>query len=152
MLDPDDEGVIQEAKISGAVLITSDRVVLKASGGKNPYEVLEQAEHEAQIQGNIQAEVEFIRLRKLSPIELTKLGEAADQTTALFRVHIQLTKSEAVQVRQLRVELDYSWRAIARFYSVIWGGLWGGNQLAGMVICQKAALMLGEDFMKEPWN
>ncbi|MDO8635861.1 MAG: hypothetical protein Q7R34_06385, partial [Dehalococcoidia bacterium] len=91
-------------------------------------------------------------LRKLSPLELTRLGAAADQTSSLFRVHIQVTREEAYQVRQLRVGLDYSWRAIARFYSVIWGGLWGSNQLAGMVICDKAATLLGEDFMKAPWN
>ncbi|MDP2730592.1 MAG: hypothetical protein Q8O55_08910 [Dehalococcoidales bacterium] len=152
MLDPDDEKVIAEAKSTGAVLITWDRVTRLAAGGKTPYEILEQAEHEAQIQGKIQAEVELIRLRKLSPLELTRLGTAADKTSALFRVHIHLTKAEAIQVRQLRVELDYSWRAIARFYSVLWGGLWGSNQITGMVICEKAANLLGEDFMQEPWN
>lgn len=152
MLDPDDELTIKEAKDAGAVLITWDRVTLLAAGGKTPYEAMEQAEHEAQTQGNILAEAEFIRLRKLSPLELTKLGKAADQTSSLFRMYIQLTIVEANQVRELRVKLDYSWRAIARFYSVIWGGLWGSNQLAGMVICEKAAEMMGEDFLKEPWN
>ncbi len=68
MLDPDDEKVIQEAKDAGEVLITSDRPVLKASGGKNPYEILEQAEHEAQIQGNIQAEVEIITGRTVAAV------------------------------------------------------------------------------------
>ena len=151
MLDPDDEGVIQEANIAGAVLITWDRVTREA-GGLTPYEAMDKAVLAAKASGNVVAEAELVKLRKLSPGELTRLGVAADQTTALFRVYIEVTKSEAVQVRQLRVELNYSWRAIARFYSVIWGGLWGGNQLAGMVICQKAAEMLGEDFMKEPWN
>ncbi len=150
MLDPDDETVMREAK--GAVLITWDRVTRLAAGGLTPYEVMDKALLEAKAQGNVVAEAELVKLRKLSPGELTRMGIAAEQTTAVFRVHIQFSKVEARQVRQLRVELDYSWRAIARFYSVIWWGLWGGNQLAGMIICEKAAQMLGEDFMKEPWN
>lgn len=152
MLDPDDEVVIQEAKDAGAVLITWDRVTRLAAGGITPYEAMDKAILEAKTQGNAAGEAELVKLRKLSPCELTSLGKAADQTASMFKTYISVTRVEASQVRQLRVELDYSWRAIARFYSVIWGGLWGSNQLAGMAICEKAAKLLGEDFLKEPWN
>ena len=153
MLDPDDEVVIKDAKEGGAVLITWDRVVRKAAGGLTPYEMLDKALDKAKTEGAApEAVTELHRLHQLSPIELTKMREGADETVAMFRQHIQIGRDTAKLVRQLRVDEDYSWRAIARWASALLGAPWGANQLAGLVICEKAAKSLGEDFLKPPWN
>jgi len=55
-------------------------------------------------------------------------------------------------VRHLRVIQGFSWRAVARRCALLWGAPWGSNQIAGMAICKKAARLLREDFLKEPWN
>ena len=80
------------------------------------------------------------------------MANGANKTYQLFREHIGLDREAAKMIRQLRFEEDYSWRAIARFCSDMWRGPWGSNQLAGIVICKKAAELLGENFMEAPWN
>ena len=152
MLDPDDETVIKDAADGNAVLVTWDRVVREAAKGITPYEALDMAKEKTHEAGNDQTQAELGRLRALSPAELTAMGEGADRTVELLRRNIQLDWHGADLVRQLRVEEDYSWRAIARWCSTVWGGPWGANQLAGLVICQKAAELLGQDFMAPPWN
>ena len=150
MLDADDEQVIKEAKDGGAVLVTLDRVVRTAAGGITPYEALDKGMAEGK--GTPEAQAEVSRLRTLKPGELTVLREAGNKTYQLFRRYILLNNHKARFVRQLRVDKDMSWRAVARCCSKLWGGPWGSNQLAGMVICEKAAKRLGEDFLEPPWN
>lgn len=151
-LDSDDESVIKDAASGGATLVTWDRVVREAAGGLTPHEVMDRALEEAQVQGKTEVAAELGRLRRLTPAELTVMGDAADKTAKHFRRYIYVNPEQAQQVRQLRVELGYSWRAIARWASTMWGGPWGSNQLAGLAICKKAAKALGEDFMTPPWN
>lgn len=150
MLDRDDEQIIKEAKEGGCVFVTWDRVVRLATGGITPYEALDQAKAEGK--GTKEAQAEVSRLRKLKPGELTSLSDAANKTYELFRQHITVGTVEAKLIRLLRVEQNYSWRAVARRCSDIWHAPWGGNQLAGMAICRRAAEIEGEDFMKPPWN
>lgn len=150
MLDPDDEQIINDAKRGDAILVTWDRVVRQACGGITPHEALEQAQLSGK--GTPDAQAEVSRLRSLSPAELTAMSDAGNKTYEAFREHIEVTRETANLVRKLRVERDFSWRATARSCSKLWGAPWGGNQLAGMVICQKAAESLGEDFMQPPWN
>jgi len=150
MLDPDDEQIIQDAKDGGAILVTWDRVMRLAAGGITPYGALDQAIDVGE--GTKEAQAEASRLRNLSPHELSALMDAGNKTYQLFRQHIEVSDWEARLIRSLRVNKDYSWRAVARFCSRMTKGPWGGNQLAGMVICEKAAKLLGEDFLKPPWN
>lgn len=150
MLDPDDEQIIKDAKDGGAILVTWDRVMRLAAGGITPYEALDQAA--AAGTGTTEAQAEVSRLHKLTPAELTVMAGAANKTYESFNRDIHVVEKAARQIRQLRVEKDYSWRAVARFYSGLWGAPWGGNQIAGMVLCKKAAKLLGEDFMQPPWN
>lgn len=63
-----------------------------------------------------------------------------------------MTRERAEFVRRLRVDEDYTWRAVARECSEAWGTNWGSNQLAGMALCDIAAKVFGEDYMEEPWN
>lgn len=149
MLDPDDMACLKEAKDGGGVLVTLDRVLITA-GAITPYQAMDQALAEGG--GNKEARAELSRLRSLTPAEMTEMAVQADKTYSLFRQHIQIDTRGARLIRRLRVEKDYSWRAVARCCSELWHGPWGGNQLAGLAICKKAANLMGEDFMKEPWN
>lgn len=150
MLDPDDEHIIKEAKVGAAILVTWDRVVRLAAGGITPYDALDKAT--AAGTGTKEAQADVSRLRRLSPAGLTALADEANKTDAFFRQYIEVKREDANLIRQLRVDKDYSWRAVARFCSRVWRAPWGGNQLAGMVICEKAAKVLGEDFLQPPWN
>jgi len=150
MLDPDDEQIIKEAREGGAVMVTWDRVLRDAAGGLTPYEVLDMGLAEGG--GTKEGQAEISRLRSLSPAELSAMMEAGNKTYQLFRQKIKVDELAAKMIRILRVNKEYSWRAIARHCSRALKAPFGGNQLAGMVICEKAAKLLGEDFMAPPWN
>jgi hypothetical protein len=150
-LDPGDKKVIKEARQGGGVLVTWDRVMRIASGSAiTPYEMLDRAKAEGTDSPEAQAEIS--RMRSLTPSQLTVMGEAADKTWKFFHECIQVTRSSAKKIRQLRVEENYSWRAIAHYWSKKLSTGWGSNQIAGMVICKKAAEWLLEDYMQPPWN
>jgi len=150
MLDPDDEQIIKDAKDGGAVLVTWDRVLREAADGLTPYEAMDKAL--AEENGTKEAQAEVSRLRKLSPTDLTALADAGNKTYELFRKKLEVNELGAKLIRHLRVDKEYSWRAIARHCSQYLKAPFGGNQLAGMVICEKAAKALGEDYLQPPWN
>ena len=150
MIDPDDEQIIKDAKDGGAVLVTWDRVLRQAAGGLTPYEAMDKAIAEGN--GTKKAQAEVSRLRKLSPADLTALADAGNKTCELFRQKLEVDELGAKLIRHLRVDKEYSWRAISRHCSRYLKAPFGGNQLAGMAICEKAAKALGEDFMQPPWN
>lgn len=159
MLDPDDEKIIRACKASGVTLVTWDRVVRKEAGALSPYEVLQKAQGEAPPEttptafySSPEAKAEIDRLIGLTPEQLTVMADGADKALKLFDKHICLDRPSATLVKHLRVKQDFSWRAVASQCALLWGAPWGANQIAGMVICQKAAKLLGEDFLKEPWN
>lgn len=64
----------------------------------------------------------------------------------------------ALQVRHWRVEERGSWRYVASRAYEAWGGKsdlrWRPHysQLAGIVLCERAAELLGEDKSAPPWN
>lgn len=152
-LDPHDLASIDEAKRMDAVFVTWDRVVREATGGITPYQVLEEAEKRAENSNNPEALAEIKRLRALSAEDLTVLRDKANEAVEHLRKHIRIGDvTAALVVRHLRVEEQYSWRAIARHYSEILNAPWGSNQFAGLVICEQAAQLLGEDFMEAPWD
>jgi len=151
MLDPDDQTIIQDCKADGAVLVTWDRVVREAAGGLTPIECMQQAREEAPPETPPEARAEVDRLLTLTPELLTVMADGANKTYQLFN-RIPLDTPRAKLVRHLRVTQSFSWRAVARRCALLWKAPWGANQIAGMALCQKAAKLLGEDFMKEPWN
>lgn len=63
-----------------------------------------------------------------------------------------MTYEQAKFVRKLRVKKNYTWRAVARDYSIKFLGQYSGNQLHGMAICKKAARFFNEDYLDHPWN
>lgn len=83
-----------------------------------------------------------------------ELANAAQATKSAFDDDFAgMTQEQAEFVRSLRCGEDmYTWRAVASTCALEWGGDWGGNQIAGMAICEKAASFFGENYMEEPWN
>jgi alkylated DNA nucleotide flippase Atl1 len=83
----------------------------------------------------------------LTTEELTRLAGLGDETMQVFRgAALLLDIAHAQQIRKWRVEDHLTWRAIARRASK------DSSQLLGMALCERAALMCGEDYLQEPWN
>lgn len=96
-------------------------------------------------------------------IELTmekveELAKAAQETMALFRESIgkQMSMTRAARIRELRVDMEMSWRSVASQTFVDWGtdADWEppSNQLAGTALCEAAAKLLKQYYMQPPWN
>jgi hypothetical protein len=91
--------------------------------------------------------------------QLMELAKALSDTFDYFREHVgsRMTKEQAEFIRKLRVEKDYSWRAVAR---ACWWQKWEGyeewqpasSQPMGMALCEKAAEFFGEHYRAKPWN
>ena len=63
-----------------------------------------------------------------------------------------MTEGQARTIRAWRSEGHATWRSVAGRAADTWAGEWGTNQLAGIELCGRAALILGEDPYQEPWN
>ena len=63
-----------------------------------------------------------------------------------------LSKEDALEIKEFRK--SGSWRMVAQKAAKRWPdrGYANGNQIEGMHLCEAAALTLGEDCNKEPWN
>ncbi len=85
---------------------------------------------------------------------LDAMKAAAADTWNYFEAQFAgMTREQAEYVRSLRVDSDdYSWRGVAAACAEAWDGDWESNQIAGMVICKRAAEMFGENYNVEPWN
>lgn len=88
--------------------------------------------------------------------ELQKLAEEARKVFEGFLKDARalMTPERAAFVRQLRVDNDYTWRAVARDCRERFGGTWLplSNQLAGMALCEVAAEYFGEHYKDKKWN
>ena len=154
MLDPDDEQIIRDCKAGGAVLVTGDRWMKEAAPDvvMSPHEAMQKGVDEAPHDAPPEAVENLKGLIRMTPEQLIVMGKAGNETWKMFDKYIKLNKRTAKLVRHLRVQQHFTWRAVARRCALLWEGPWGANQIAGMTLCQKAAKLLGEDFMKEPWN
>lgn len=78
---------------------------------------------------------------------------APEQLAAELLTVGQMTRDTAENVRRLRVQGRYSWRAIARWLSELGAPVDPpSNQIIGMAFCCAAANKLGEDWQAPPWN
>lgn len=96
--------------------------------------------------------------------QLEALAQAAAATKQLFDDDVAsiITPERAREVRRLRVDEGYSWRAIAHACHDAWssdlpeqvreGWFPPSNQLMGMALCEAAARALGEESDQAPWN
>jgi phosphoserine aminotransferase len=80
--------------------------------------------------------------------EFYELATKANETMKQFEPIIAslLTDTGAKIIRQWRVDEHLTWRSIARRFSK------DPNQILGMALCQRAAQMCGENYLKDPWN
>lgn len=66
-----------------------------------------------------------------------------------------MTKELADRIRMARIDQELTWRGVAVEMYEIWpDARWNppSNQLAGRALCDQAAIFLGEDPKREPWN
>lgn len=80
--------------------------------------------------------------------QLYELSERANETMQEYK-HIAnlITVDGAHLIRKWRVDEHLTWRSIARRFS---GN--NPNQILGMALCERAAVMCNENYYKEPWN
>lgn len=110
--------------------------------------------HEVDLQV-IQSAMTGENLISLTPAQLMELAVAVEKTQQLFKAeakNVVSSTDRADVVRALRIDDGWTWRGVAAECANLWNGTWGSNQLMGMALCERAAELLGEDFMKEPWN
>jgi len=127
------------------VLVTNDRAIIK--GGTldvADYSVMATAAHG---EGS----------KALSMEEFRELTRQAAEAHSLLMAMVRggMRKRHARYIRELRLQ-NHSWRSIARLcYNRGWEwARWAppNNQLAGVALCERAAEMYDENYMKEPWN
>lgn len=79
--------------------------------------------------------------------QLIELGTAADDTKQHFDGLTSLMHdSWAAAIREARVKKHFTWRKIARAFAG------APSQILGMSLCERAAVMFGEDYRRDPWN
>lgn len=67
----------------------------------------------------------------------------------------EINQEQAEFIKNLRVNQNYSWRAVARefadrFPEIKWVDK--GNQISGMILCDAARDFFNEDVEKDNWN
>ena len=87
--------------------------------------------------------------------QLQEMAKQAAERFAEFKeLCSPMTLEQAKIARKLRVEMGFSWRAVAEACYKLGWGKWSppSNQIMGMALCERAAELFGEDYRKEPWN
>ncbi len=144
IISADDLAAVDPSQ-KGTVFVTEDRAIRE--GGKldaADYAVMASAVH-----GEGTREV-----------SLGEISEMAEQGKKVFDdlrdlAQRRMKRRQARYVRYLRLD-GHSWRSIARLcHNRGWDWVsWAppSNQVAGMVLCERAAELHGENYRKEPWN
>jgi hypothetical protein len=90
--------------------------------------------------------------------EAQLLGRLGLLTQQRFLEQIEplMTPERARYVRALRVDEGLTWRGIAEAWEKEFAAdadwKFGGNQLAGMALCEAASKLFAENYMGPPWN
>lgn len=93
----------------------------------------------------------------LGPGETDGFITRANETMRSFEAMAKelVTPKRAQAIRELRCDKRHSWRAVARACHGNWlGAKWEPchNQLMGVALCERAAIVLGENHRVMPWN
>src|SRR5690606_14958560 len=94
----------------------------------------------------------------IMPVVLNEIAQFISAGVYILRGQIsrRMTTDRAREIRRLRVEERLSWRGVARATADAWGqeAIWEprSNQVAGLILCETAARLLGEDYLEDPWN
>jgi hypothetical protein len=93
-----------------------------------------------------------------TPEEIQDLARRVAETHAHFLewIHPRMTRQRAERIRELRCVQDQSYRSIAGQLALERSadGAWNPptNSIAGVVLCECAAELLGEDVHAYPWE
>lgn len=94
-----------------------------------------------------------IKGQELTDDLIETLGQAGMKVKTGFDIEtLMMTEDEAQFVRLLRVNEGWTYRGVAQETAKAWKTGWGDNQAAGVALCERAAAILGEDWMVDPWN
>jgi len=131
--------------------VTTDKAMQTKDG--------EMTEEDKSVMG-LDPDAEFIEVTSAEQLmDIVKaVGAKADE----FKEQVGgkgLTQEQADFIRNLRVEVGCTWRAVAAHCHAQKGfvealGDWAppSNQLMGIELCKTAAAMFGEDPNADPWN
>lgn len=126
------------------VFVTEDKAVREAG---------RISKADAEILQSVQAGEGLITIKSVE--ELQEMAKAAAERFDEFKeLCSPMTLAQAKAVRKLRVEMGFSWRAVAEACYKLGWGKWSppSNQIMGMALCERAALIHGENYMEAPWN
>jgi len=126
------------------VFVTEDKAVREAG---------RISKADAEILQSVQTGEGLITIKSVE--ELQEMAKAAAERFDEFKeLCSPMTLAQAKAVRKLRVEMGSSWRAVAEAcYKLGWGKWFPpSNQIMGMVLCERAALIHSENYMEAPWN
>ncbi|MEY2450366.1 MAG: hypothetical protein QOH79_3842 [Acidimicrobiaceae bacterium] len=96
--------------------------------------------------------------RDSRPDVKTWLEDIVDREDRKTVLRDSMSVDDASEIRRLRSDENYSWRAIAGYChnecSAMWSVGWESPELqeVGMLICEAAAEKLGERPHADPWN
>jgi len=144
-----------------AILATRDRALQERESYKlepEDEELLAATDGMTSRMEEIRALLEETGAVAITPVVLDELAQFIGAGVYILRGQISrsMTPDRAREIRRLRVEERLSWRGVARATADAWGreAIWEprSNQLAGMILCEAAARLLGEDYLEDPWN
>jgi len=140
-------------RLPGGKLDKNDRRVMRSAGKK--VEVINSDKMLDRMQKEEPTEFDAFRKQmakqkgvvEFTVPELYNLVAQANEKMEHFEfLALMMQASRAWEIRKWRVAEHLTWRSIAR------RATGNPNQLLGMSLCQRAANMCNEDYLKAPWN
>lgn len=141
-------------RLPGGRLDKTDRKIIRQAGKHVRVITMEEAldmmqKEEPEKFKNFHQEMNVKHGIVLTKEQLYDFACKANETKEEYRrIANLLTIGGAKAIRKLRVDEHLTWRSIARRFT---RGR-DSNQILGMALCDRAAQMCNEDYMKEPWN
>jgi hypothetical protein len=147
-LDVTDRQIIGEAALSG-------RYRVKVMTLREMLESLKKTEPEKFEE--LMDEFEKSHARRMTLEDLLELSRKGNTRLSEFTgIVASMNLGQATQIRHWRVKGHLTWRSLARAaYREGWfDHQWEppANQIMGMALAERAAIMFGENYREEPWN
>ena len=141
-------------RVPGGRLDKTDKQLLKECGNKvkvvtMPEALSSAARPEPEKFKEFHRDQNILHGKVLTLPELYELASKANETMKQFETIANLlTVHGAHVIRYWRVDEHLTWRSIARRFTE----KADSNQILGMALCQRAAQMYNENYLKDPWN
>jgi len=135
ILDENDKAVIKEAG-EGAIVINVEQMFQKMKETE-PEKFEQYKKNEEEKAG-----------KSLTIEDIIALGKVGNERFEEFKSMVMILNLDAaIHIRQMRLVEHRTWRSISRAIMET-----ESNQIFGMALCWRAAIMMGEDFEEDPWN